>query len=433
MLRATFSALPHATNELAIFAEPFVAAAFGGSPGIRLALQEITNDLYDGFLSKEERVKRLTRDGVFPELHKVPHAPTIVLDAEPKELLPHYVRRKNTIHFPVWLAQPDGVLAWITLAHETAGHAVLAAYGLGKKLEREIGEKLRDLKDAELWMGWFEEAASDCLAVLNLGPAMTLGSIASWRAWGQLTRGAARLPSESLEDPKTHPPPALRAYLMAHVTGKLGYVGAKDAGDALKDEVRREFEDSKQGLHLLDGAEIFADLLVAGEQEALRGYSFLKLQNWSDGDEKIARELGDVLLDDAIPSGFDPEHFAAHALAAAITESLKPSRGRGERVVRNLIQLLKLMHDSERSQKSRAELQLPDLHARRARGVSMSASRLEASKHRRSSKKGVRMATGKKKAKKKASILKGGISEAEAKQIVAKVPVSVRKRLKKYW
>ncbi len=354
------AALPDATEKLATFAEPFVVPQSDRSPGIRLALQEITNDLYDGFLSKQDRGK-LAKNDVLPELKTVPPAPFVMLDTEADGVLPSYVPAENSVHFPVWLAQPDGVLAWVSLAHETSGHAFLEAYGLRKKIRRTIREELGEQKGGERWRGWFDEAASDCLGVLNLGPTMAIGAIASWRALGKLTNGEAHMPRDPLEQANTHPPYALRAYLMAHVTSKLAFKQAGDISKALKAQVNGELQASKVGNGLLEGAEIFANALVEQPQDALQGHSFLDLQNWRDSDQEITELLRRLLLEDSLPRHFGPKHYAAHALAAAISESIEPTRGRDEyRVLRNLISLLKLMHECGRAQNARAELGLPD-------------------------------------------------------------------------
>ena len=331
-------------------------------PRIRFALREIVHDFYDGFLSVEDRTK-LAKDGELPKVRVPP--PAVELSGELAVLLPAFRREERIVEFPVWLTDRDCLPGWVSLAHEAAGHAILDAFRLEARLRRQVTSALGE-SEAALWKGWFAEASSDCLATLNLGPAMALGALASWRAVGRLThwQEKSRIPCAAFELGNEHPPPVVRAYLVAHATSLLSFPGAEEFGNALKRNIKAELTACKCSRRRLRAAEIFAETILGEPQRALNDFRFLDLQDWKRRDEELVAELRKTLRATRLPKAFENGDFgglyAAHAVSAAIQEQLS-GNGRGadaDRVFHNLLELLVLMYESSRSRRTRRELRI---------------------------------------------------------------------------
>ena len=91
-----------------------------------------------------------------------------------------------------------GLLAWAALAHETAGHDVLAAdEGLRDELARGVRDGLLAGKTApavaDYWADRMDETAADVLGVLNMGPAAAVGLVGYFRAANGAWNGTASL------------------------------------------------------------------------------------------------------------------------------------------------------------------------------------------------------------------------------------------------
>lgn len=445
--KALLWGLPAATERLLEFGAPFLKErprAVPKLPGARDALQEIVNDFFDGFLSQEDRLK-IGEPRIYPALAP----PRVVLAKHSEGFLPKYDRQENTVLFPKWLAQPGGVIGWVTLAHETSGHAVLNAYRLHDDLKKEIADTLKRVPAGKHWKRWFEEAAADCLAVLNLGPMMAIGSIACWRAMGQVTSPdhAAKLACEAPEVGGVHPPPVMRAFVMADVIGRLSFRGARDLALAIKAGIAGELKRCGIDAHELQAATLFVELLVERPRAALNGHSFIELQNWSDQDQEITSNFKQALLGRR-PPGFEARHYAAHALAAAIERIVTGHDATTEqRVTQNLLSLLKNMYASPRGKRARKELGTlkskagkPDsVPSLRTAGIKLAVTKSGSSSFtdiRVAERQ--RMATGKKKTKakkkKKTTVnLADGISRKEAKQILSALPPKVKTKLQSFW
>ncbi|MGA8891229.1 MAG: hypothetical protein WB493_06655, partial [Anaeromyxobacteraceae bacterium] len=172
------------------------------------AFQEVVSDLYDGFLSAEDR------RGVKPPDHGV-LAPLVRWG--PPEAGPYTWPASMTgtigigsalVSLPAGNARA-GLLAWPALAHETAGHDILSAdEGLRAELVRAVRRELVAARMpagvAAYWSDRVDEAASDVMGVLNMGPAAAVGLVGYFRAMNGAFRGVPALRSAGRpEDP--HP------------------------------------------------------------------------------------------------------------------------------------------------------------------------------------------------------------------------------------
>ena len=197
--------------------------------------QEVISDLYDGFLSAEDRRGVKPPDkGVIPPLVKWgnpnfgPYTFTISatssfgVEAAVVSLPPAHAR--------------EGLMGWAALPHECAHDLLHADSGLHAALAGKVKARLDSAKNplADYWADRIDETASDVLGILNMGPAAGVGLIAYFRGLrlavsgtdGLATKGPAR---------SAHPIDILRAYLAAHAVSLLGFSGRKKWSDALWD------------------------------------------------------------------------------------------------------------------------------------------------------------------------------------------------------
>lgn len=285
------------------------------------AVQGLVDDLFDGYFSKKDR-QRISLAGL---KRKVPTPMAHFTEGLSPFTQGSYRFREVSfevclVGYPAWMAK-GGVALWAALAHETCGHAFLNAhpelsvelregirFALWKGLRARDGRRysLRDQAQISLyWEYRFEEALSDCLGCLALGPALAYGLL-------------ARLEIEKRagvhgEAPDAHPSTFLRCYLAACMVGELEFKEAP----GLKRNLIRHLQSMRQSMDV--GAWEFSDLgisLISPEDQewAATGSAALfartvakaalacmeeqplgSLQNWRDGDEAISRSVSGLL------------------------------------------------------------------------------------------------------------------------------------------
>ena len=143
------------------------------------SFQEVCSDLYDGFLSAEDRMGIEPPDrGVISPLVKWgrpndgPYTYTVVATSI-------FGCEAAVVNVPPSHAR-SGLLSWAALGHETAGHDILHAdTGLHQELSNAVLTALENqgLKDGlpEYWSLRIDETASDVCGILNMGPAAGIG------------------------------------------------------------------------------------------------------------------------------------------------------------------------------------------------------------------------------------------------------------------
>jgi hypothetical protein len=292
------------------------------------AFQEVVSDLYDGFLSAEDR-----RGVVAPARVTLP---PLVCWADPKWGIytwPSESLADLGVAGAVVCLSPafarGGLAGWASLGHETCGHDVLSAYaGLQPELRRAVSRGLEGAgvgdRLIEHWMYGFEEAAADVLGVLNLGPTAALADVAFFR--GCAPADDPRMGMK--EDPEDeHPVDILRVMLEASVVRALRFASAEDWAARIEREIRRDArgKDPQIGgrpvplLEARTSAAVFARTMVGTRLESLSGVSLGEIQNWHDHDQELAEGLCARLqqrADRAIRVG--PRTYAAHVLAGAL-------------------------------------------------------------------------------------------------------------------
>lgn len=309
------------------------------------AFQEVVSDLYEGFLSAEDR------RGVKPPDHGV--LPPLVRWGSgeggpytwPITATSHFGAGAAVVSLPE-LNATGGLLAWPALAHETAGHDVLAAdEGLRDELAGAVRDRLLAAKMgtrlADYWAERIDETAADVLGVLNMGPAAAIGLIGYFRALNGAWRGRTQLRNVGLaEDP--HPADIARAYVAAETVRLLSFQGAGQWADRLVAEAERDLGQIRLGDLALSppamkaAAAAIAQAIVQTRLGALEGRALLEIQDWRDEDETIATSLRQELSGGRRAAGkasgarLGAGTYAAHAVAAAVYEAVGGGSRPGE-------------------------------------------------------------------------------------------------------
>lgn len=320
------------------------------------AMQEVAADLYDGFVgAAARRGVLLPRRFVLAPLTgwsppiRGPHTWTVEQLASFRLPLGAAV-----VALPVGYAG-GGVLGWATLAHEVAGHDLLAAEGgLLRELGMTVAERARGTlggTQVRLSRTEFTEIASDVLGILNMGPTAALGVIGYLRA-SRWRRGDRRLSAAPVDD---HPPDLLRALVCAQVIERLDdYRRAMQWGQWLREHIASDLA-YWGGIQLtgarlsVSDAQVFASILaqVIAEHptDAFEGHALRQIQRWDDHDDQLVDLIREALRTDqhTLPTGALEGPFAAHAVAAAVAETVFGDLAASD-VFERMIAMLSAMH-----------------------------------------------------------------------------------------
>jgi hypothetical protein len=328
------------------------------------AFQEVVSDLYDGFLSAEDR------RGVKPPDHGA--TPPLVRWGSseagpytwPATVTGSIGVKAAVVSLPTANAS-GGILAWPALAHETAGHDVLAADdGLRDELARAVKERLVAEKMppavADYWSERVDETAADVLGVLNMGPAAAVGLIGYFRALNGAWNGTPSLRNVGrAEDP--HPADIARAYLAAETVRLLSFDGAARWADRLVAEADKDLGRVWLGNTPVTAgvakasAAAAARAIVQTRLGALEGRALGEIQNWRNRDEVVVAALRRELRDGdaggpspgagaAAPGRYMEGAYAAHAVAAGVYEAAGGTSNPAN-VMKRMVDVLAGMHD----------------------------------------------------------------------------------------
>ena len=320
--------------------------------------QEVVSDLYDGFLSAEDRRGVKPPDkGAIPPLVKWGR-PDFGPYTLPVDAVRSVGARAAIVSLPP-AAAVRGLLAWAALGHETAGHDVLGAdTGLRSELAAAVRAAVRraglgkGLPD--YWADRVDETASDVLGILNMGPAAGAGIVGYFRALNAAWGEGPRLRSVGPADDE-HPADVLRGWLAAATVRRLAFAGAAAWADALDRET-----DADAGAVVLGGrgvgraeargsAAAAAGAVAGTALRSLEGHAFGEIQDWRDADEAVTASLRTIVAGTSVvPDHFARGIYAAHAVAAGVYASLAgdapPSR-----IFERTVAALKAMHDANPS------------------------------------------------------------------------------------
>jgi hypothetical protein len=333
------------------YGEGFETAALG-------AFAEVVSDLYDGFLSSEDR------HGVKPPDREV-DAP-LVKFSNPS-MGPYIWTIEATQHFGLQVAlisMPpgsvrSGLMGWLAIGHEGAGHDILHAdTGLLGELREALQTALSDESGvadvARYWSDRVDESASDVCGILNMGPTAGLGMLAFFRGMNAAYGFGPRLRTEA-ESNDSHPADILRGYLSAATVRLLDFTAADAWADLIESETDKDCDtirlcgDEVAPEVAKRSAAIVARVIVSAKMRSLEQHGLGEIQNWRDSDERIVQQLVTSLTTARdVSSDISDEYYAAHIVAAAATAAL--SRGADlPRLFQRMVDLLDAKHKTNPS------------------------------------------------------------------------------------
>jgi hypothetical protein len=355
---------PNSSPGFAIFdiAQALIQVGTGYQKDATDAFEEVVSDLYDGFLSAEDRHNiKLPDYNVLPPLVKWGNP----------DFGPYTLTSDTTASFNVNCAivnlTPSNargcLVGWGCLAHETSGHDISHAdEGLLKEMAKAINTAIKNdtqIKNktirntlASYWSKRIDETASDIMGILNMGPAAAVALIPYFRsifgAFGKPPVLRSNGPSSD-----EHPADILRVMLGSSAVQLLSFSDNKNWAGAILDEGLKDLttivlnKSSKiDQASAQRSADIIARVLMQTEFKALDGHALQEIQDWSDDDEQIVSELRKALkksvtLNTKIMEGA----YAAHLVAASIYEALLVKQDIAP-LFEKMIILLKKMHNS---------------------------------------------------------------------------------------
>lgn len=320
------------------------------------AYQEVVSDLYDGFLSAEDRRNIKPPDlGVIAPLVKWGN-PECGPYTWPADATTTFGVKAAIVNLPPANAQ-HGIFAWAALGHEVAGHDIIRA---DTGLQNELGNCLyRALQDATLdsmlpdyWASRIDETASDVLGILNMGPAAGIALVGYFRALNAAYGSKPALRNIGPDD-DPHPADILRGYLAASVVRLLDFSKANDWATAIEGETDKDLTTIQLGSSKTEitpdeaklAADVAASCLVQTKMTSLDDHALGEIQNWKDSDEEIIKEIRSILkYSDPLPELYSEDVYAAHVVAASVIEALQGSSGIPV-LFERMVCILKTLHD----------------------------------------------------------------------------------------
>ncbi|MFO0902461.1 MAG: hypothetical protein U0939_05635 [Pirellulales bacterium] len=314
------------------------------------AFQEVVSDLFDGFLSAEDR-----KDVEPPDLGSI--APLVKWgnpDSGPYTWPVDSTSQVFGVGAGIVNLPPGhgrrGLLGWAALGHETGGHDILHAdSGLESELANLVFAAVRaelDLSLARYWSERIDETASDVLGILNMGPAAGIGIVGYFR--GLFADHKLRNIGPAND---SHPADIVRGFLAAETTRLLDFDDAKHWADAIEGEVDKDIAQIRlNGVAVSvdkakKSAAIVASAIAQSKLASLEHHALLDIQNWRNEDEQIVNDLTGVLTNSiALPAAVETGFYAAHLVAAGVVASLKQGANLPQ-VFSRMTEMLKRMHD----------------------------------------------------------------------------------------
>lgn len=330
----------------------------GFEPKASAAFQEVVSNLYNGFLSIEDRSGVKPPDlNVIPPLIKFGN-PRFGPYTWPVEAAGNFGLQTTIVSLPPANAR-RGLFAWPALAHEDTGHAILHAHnGLLSEITDAVRSALlaegmtRDL--ADYWADRVDETASDVLGILNMGPALAIGLIGSRRGWNAASTNSATLRNIGPSD-DSHPADILRGFLAAATVSQLKFSQASAWASVIETETHKDVTTIQLAGKSVTlevarrSAEIVSQVIVTHPMRSLEKHAFGQIQNWRDEDEAIVQGLRTTLTTtNPLPDNLTEGVFAAHLVAAATMAAL--AQGANIPLLfQRMLDLLKSMNDKNPS------------------------------------------------------------------------------------
>ncbi|MDB5312586.1 MAG: hypothetical protein JWO38_6788 [Gemmataceae bacterium] len=319
------------------------------------AFQQVASDLYDGFLSAEDRrAVQPPENASTPPLVKWGN-PQNGPYTWPVDATRFFGAQAGVISLPPSNAH-KGLLAWAALAHEDAGHDILHAYA---GLQDQLADAVRTAVDQsgaghglpDYWADRIDETSSDVMGILNMGPAAGIGVIGYFRGLNAAFGGTARLRTDGpADDP--HPADILRGYLASAVVGRLSFDGAKAWSDLIAAETDKDATGHQirvagaavTASAARKSAEAVAAAIVDAKVRTLENHSLGEIQDWRNQDEELVTLARTALTTGgSIPVNHTPRIYAAHVVAAAVMAALGQG-GVTSQLLDSMVTALAAMH-----------------------------------------------------------------------------------------
>ena len=319
------------------------------------AFQEVVGDLYDGFLSAEDR------KGVAPP-ENATVAPLIKwgnpadgpytwpIDATH----PFGLKCGAIVNLPPSHSR-RGIIGWAALGHETGGHDILHAYaGMEDQLAGAVFKALKSQSGLNsllpnYWASRIDETASDVMGILNMGPAAAIGVIGYFRGLNAAFGGSPSLRNEGQAD-DPHPADIVRGYLASSVVSLLSFDEASAWSEVLKKETDNDLDEvvlEGQKVSQADAqlsAQVVAETVVRTQLLTLESHALGDIQDWRNQDEQLVVQVRQALgTAGALPADQTPRIFAAHVVAGALMEILA-GRDAPDLVFERMKSMLDVMH-----------------------------------------------------------------------------------------
>jgi hypothetical protein len=301
------------------------------------AFQQVASDLYDGFLSAEDRkAVQPPENATTPPLVKWGR-PNDGPYTWPIDATRTFGLQAAIVSLPSANSR-QGLLGWAALGHETGGHDILHAYaGLQDQLATAVRTALADAGVGhglpEYWSSRIDETSSDVMGILNMGPAAGIGIIGFFRGLNAAFGGEAKLRNDGpSSDP--HPADILRGFLAGSTVSLLSFSQAKAWEKALLDETHKDVSAISVGGQTISeavarqSAEIVAKTIVQQKVATLEDHALGDIQDWRDQDEEILAFVRPLLTTAGpFPLDHSPRIYAAHVVAAAVMSAVSGTEG----------------------------------------------------------------------------------------------------------
>jgi len=294
------------------------------------AFEELVSDIYDGFLSDEDRnginrpdhrttspLVKFGRPAFGPYTWSVDATEVFGAHAAVVNLPPANARR--------------GLLAWSALGHETAGHDVLHAdNGLQDELADAVRAALMDLGGnlADYWSSRIDETAADVMGVLNMGLAAGIGLVGYFRGLRKAFTGQAVLRNKGPSS-DAHPADIVRGFLAAETVALLTFSQSAAWSKVIADETAKDVgtiilaDQTVTTVQARESARRVAGAIANTKARSLEHHALSEIQTWRDKDENIVRAVrGALVTAGALPDLGQDRIFASHIVAAAVIEAL---------------------------------------------------------------------------------------------------------------
>ena len=346
-------------------AQALIQNAAGYEADATGGFEEVVSDLYDGFLSAEDRHNiKLPDHTILPPLVKWGNCEdgpyTVTTDA-----MASFNMKCAIVNLPPSLAR-GGLVGWGCLAHEVAGHDISHAdNGLLAEMAQAVNTAIKSdakIKSTNLrntlasyWSDRVDESASDLMGIMNMGPAAGAVVIPFFRALLGAFGSPQKLRSDGPADDE-HPADILRVMLGASGVSLLSFSDHQDWSNAILSEGLKDMTTIILNNHVTvdkvsaqRSADIVAEVITQTQFTKLNGHSLQEIQDWANDDELIVKGLRGALQRNTEPGpDIMDGAYAAHVVAAAVYEALLVKQEVAPLFTR-MISLLKNMHDDNPS------------------------------------------------------------------------------------